>query len=53
MKIKGMTLFSSKSFPLRYAGPQKSQKLTSSKIKYEKFGSKIFKPLGKMDILAP
>ena len=30
-------LFSSKLFPLISAGPQKSQKLTTSKIKYEKF----------------
>jgi hypothetical protein len=34
-------LFPSKSFPLISAGPQKPQKLTASKIKYEKFGPKI------------
>ena len=38
LKINGTTLFSSKSFPLISAGPQKPQKLTASKIKYEKFG---------------
>ena len=37
-----MTLFSSKAFPLISAGPQKPQKLTASKIKYEKFGPKNF-----------
>ena len=41
MNIDGTTLFSSKSFPLISAGPQKPQKLTTSKIKYEKFGPKI------------
>ena len=30
-----------KSFPLISAEPQKPQKLTASKIKYEKFGPKI------------
>ena len=49
LKINGTTLFSSKSFPLISAGPQKPQKLTASKIKYEKFGSKILI----MDILVP
>ena len=33
-----MTLFSSKSFPLISAWPQKPQKLTASKIRDEKFG---------------
>ena len=42
--IDGTTLFSSKSFPLISAGPQKPQKLTASKIKYEKFGPKILNP---------
>jgi hypothetical protein len=37
----GTPLFSSKSFLLISAGPQKLQKLTASKIKYEKFGPKI------------
>ena len=37
LKINGMTLFSSKSFSLISAGPQKPQKLTASKIKYENF----------------
>ena len=41
MKINKTTLFSSKSFPLISAGPQKPQKLTASKIKYERFGPKI------------
>ena len=44
-------LFSSKSFPLISAGPQKPQKLTASKIKYEKFGPRILFPPCKMDIL--
>ena len=35
------------------AGPQKPQKLTASKIKYESFGPKFSIPLWKMDILAP
>ena len=43
-KIKGRTLFSSKSFPLISAGPQKPRKLTASKINYEKFGPKILIP---------
>jgi hypothetical protein len=47
-----MTFFSSKSFPLISAGPQKPQKLTASKIKYEKFGPKIL-ILILMDILVP
>ena len=38
------TLFSSKSFPLISAGPQKPQKLTTLKNKYEKFGPKILIP---------
>ena len=37
-------LFSSKSFPLISAGPQKPLKLTGSEIKYEKFGPKILIP---------
>ena len=37
-------LLSSKSFPLISAGPQKPQKLTASKIKYEKFGPNILIP---------
>ena len=41
MNIDGTTLFSSKSFPLISAGPQKPQKVTASKTKYEKFGPKI------------
>ena len=44
LKSTGTTLFSSKSFPLISAGPQKPQKLTASKIKYEKFGPKILIP---------
>ena len=44
LKINGMTLFSSKSFLLISAGPQKPQKLTASKIKYEKIGPKILIP---------
>ena len=44
LKINGMTFFSSKSFPLNSAGPQKPQKLTASKIKYENFGPKILIP---------
>ena len=40
LKINRTTLFSSKSFPLISAGPQKPQKLTASNIKYEKFGPK-------------
>ena len=53
LKIDGTTLFSSKSFPLISAGPQKPQKLTASKIKYEKFGPKILISQIKMDILVP
>jgi hypothetical protein len=44
LKINGTALISSKSFPLISAGPQKPQKLTASKIKFEKFGSKILIP---------
>ena len=39
--FKETTFFSSKSFPHISAGPQKPQKLTSLKIKSEKFGPKI------------
>ena len=52
-KINRTTLFSSKSFPLISAGPQKPQKLNSLKIKNEKFGPKFFIPCWKMDILVP
>ena len=41
VKINETTFFSLKLFPVIAAGPQKPQKLTSSKIKYEKFRSKI------------
>ena len=34
LKINGMTLFSSKAFPLISAGPQKPQKLTALKITF-------------------
>ena len=44
LNMNGKTLFSSKSFPLISAGPQKPQKLTALKIKYEKFGPKILPP---------
>ena len=44
LKINGTTLFSSESFPPISAGPQKPQKLSASKIKYEKFGPKILIP---------
>ena len=37
-----MTFFSLKLFPLIASGPQKPQKLTASKIMYEKFGPKKF-----------
>jgi hypothetical protein len=40
-----MTLFSLKSFLLISAGPQKPQKLTASKIRYEQFGQKKIKIL--------
>ena len=45
LKINGTTLFSSESFPPISAGPQKPQKLSASKIKYEKFGPKILIPI--------
>jgi hypothetical protein len=41
LKNNRTTLFSSKSFPFISAGPQKPQKLTASKINYEKFGPKF------------
>jgi hypothetical protein len=41
MNIDGTTLFFSKSFLLFSAGPQRLQRLTASKTKYEKFGPKI------------
>ena len=41
MNIDGMLSFSSKSFSLISAGPQKPQKLTASKIKYEIFNSSL------------
>ena len=41
LKNKRTALFSSKSFPLISAGPQKPQKLTASEIKYKKFVLKI------------
>ena len=44
MRINGMTFFSLKLFPLIASGPQKPQKLTASKIKYESFGPKILIP---------
>ena len=44
VKINGTTFFSLKLFPLIASGPQKSQKLTASKIKYERFGPKILIP---------
>ena len=39
--------------PSHCFGPQKPQKLTASKIKYESFGPKFLIPLRKMDILVP
>ena len=39
--------------PPLVAGPQKPQKLTTSKMKYEHFGPKILIPHWKMDILVP
>jgi hypothetical protein len=53
MKINETTFFSLKFFPVISAGPQKPQKLTSLKIKYEKVGPKILIPRYKMDILVP
>jgi hypothetical protein len=53
LKINGTALFSSKSFLLISAGPQKPQKLTASKIKYGKFGPKILIPHSKMGVLVP
>ena len=50
---KFTTLFSLKSFLLISVGPQKPQKLTTWKIKYEKVGPKILIPRWKMDILMP
>ena len=44
MNIDGTTLFSSKPFPNTSAGPQKSQKLTVLKAKYDKFGPKVLIP---------
>ena len=44
LKINETTLSSSKPFPLISAGPQKPQKLTALKIKYEKFGPKFLIP---------
>jgi len=44
MKINGTTIFSLKLFPLIASGPQKPQKLTGKKIKYESFGPKISIP---------
>ena len=38
VKINGMAFFSLKLFPLIASGPQKPQKLTAQKIKYENFG---------------
>ena len=43
-ELHGTTLFCSKSILLISAGPQKPQKLTAQKIKYEKFGPKILIP---------
>ena len=43
-------VFSSKSFPLISAGPQKAEKLTALNIKYEKFGPKILISRWKRDI---
>ena len=40
-QIDGTILFPSKTFPLISAGPQEPQKLTASKINYEKFGPNI------------
>jgi hypothetical protein len=42
LKIKRLTFFSSNSFPLISAGPQKPKKLTASKIKYEMIWTKNF-----------
>jgi hypothetical protein len=53
MKINETTFFSLKLFPLIASGPEKPQKLTASKIKYESFGPKILIPRRKMDILVP
>ena len=44
LKITETTFISSKLFPRISAGPQKPQKLTSLKIKSEKFGPKILIP---------
>jgi hypothetical protein len=41
MNIDGTTLILSFWLPRLSAGPQKPQKLTASKTKYEKFGPKI------------
>ena len=53
LKTNRMTLFSSKSFPLISAGPQKPQKVTASKFKYDKFGPKFLFLIEKLDILVP
>ena len=42
-----------KLFPLIASWPQKPQKLTASKIKFENFGPKILIPHWKTDILVP
>jgi len=44
VKINGKTFFSLKLFPLIASGPQKPQKLTASKIKYESFRPKFLIP---------
>jgi hypothetical protein len=44
VKINGTTFFSLKLLPLIASGPQKPQKLTASKIKYESFGPNFLIP---------
>ena len=53
MKIDGTISFTSKSFPLISAEPQKPQKLTILKIKYEKVGPKNFDSSLKKGFLVP
>ena len=53
MKINVMTFFSLKLFPLIALGPQKSRKLTASKIKNESFGPKILIPRWRMNTARP
>jgi len=48
LEVNGTTLFSSKSFPIISAGPQRPQKLTALKIDYEKFGPQILNTILKL-----